>query len=608
MVNGAMRTRLLCLASSLASAQTVTSVYNRDTSEPFKLKDVKVESTVVGPMVRTSTLLTFENPYKKLTEASMNFMMPEAGALGGFAYYYGDEYVKGRLMDKAKAWFIYTAITSRDRDPGIMEQVSPTDYHCQIYPLKTGHDFRVRLWTVAMLHPKGDKLALPKPDISNLTQGDAKSPLWSVRTVRSSPAVKEGETYQVAQNAGPVHAVAQRFKDGRVYIAGLVRRPEGQPLVVEKAMYESPDGKHGADVTEKVRALVKGKKAVVSNADFGDPVPNVHKRLRILYRKDGDLKTRIIPEGEAWFTSDDWEQAPPTFAVMRQTKSVTMDEQTVAFSGWVRRNDLKKPLALRVNGHRMTFKPEIIAQGSDAARLWAQQMLVQSDWKKRSDVLKFSMKYGVPSSATALLAVPEAEMRLFRAKEKEWNKAAAQRRREEREEERQQRNWSDGQNQNWNQSGGGDPEIRVTVPGAQNVDALLPDRRVIPLKADGDVWGGNFEIPASAPEGSYHVRILARMKDGTTTAKEWTYQVDRTAPSGKAEFVSEAGRKVLEIKAEAGLSEVVAYGPNGERWVLKEERPGVYRVEIPQVVSGRLTVVLKDGAGNKGELFCSPPR
>src|SRR4051812_27344087 len=92
-----------------ASAQTINNVYNRDTEGPFKLKDVKVERTVIGPIVRTSTMLTFENPYKKLTEASLWFSMPEAAALGGFAYYYGDEYVRGQLMDKAKAWFIYTA-------------------------------------------------------------------------------------------------------------------------------------------------------------------------------------------------------------------------------------------------------------------------------------------------------------------------------------------------------------------------------------------------------------------------------------------------------------------------------------------------------------------
>ncbi|RYG47952.1 hypothetical protein EON79_05905 [bacterium] len=613
MLNVVMRIRLLalaCLASSFASAQTVTGVYNRDTAEPFKLKDVKVESTVVGPMVRTSTLLTFENPYKKLTEASMNFAMPESGALGGFAYYYGDEYVKGRLMDKAKAWFIYTAITSRDRDPGIMEQVSPTEYHCQIYPLKKGHDLRVRLWTVSMLEPNGDKMKLPKPDVSGLDS--EKKPTWSVRTVRSGPAVKEGDGYQVPGATGPIHAVAQRFKDGRVYVAGLVRAPESENTgtVVQKAYFEAPDGKRGADVTERVRELVQRDHRVdVGSEMLGDDLlPDVRGRLVVEFREGGKPETLRVEDGDIWRPSMEYPDGGVTFAGLRQAKTVTMDSQTVAFSGWMTQRQAKKELALRIGGTRMTFRPETISRGGDAARIWAQQMLAQEFWESNKDVLRFSLKYGVPSNATALLAVPEAEMRLFRAKEREWKKAEAKRRRDELAAERQGRNWSGDENQNWRDSGGGDPEIRVTIPGAKSVDALLPDRRVIALKPDGDIWGGNFEIPASAPEGTYRVRILAQMADGTSFAKEWTYNVDRTAPVGKAEFLTEAGRRILEVKAEAGLREVVAYGPNGERWPLKEEKPGVYRVEIPAGTNGRLTIVLKDSAGNKGELICSPSR
>ena len=153
---------IVAAATSLAYSQTVEDVYKRDDLGPFKLaKNVQVESTVVGPIVRTSTLLTYDNPYKELTEACLNFSLPEVAALSGFAYFYGDEYVRGQLMDKEKAWFIYTAITSRDRDPGIMDQESPTSYHCQIYPLKVGTDLRIRLYTVAFLQPSGGGLQIP---------------------------------------------------------------------------------------------------------------------------------------------------------------------------------------------------------------------------------------------------------------------------------------------------------------------------------------------------------------------------------------------------------------------------------------------------------------
>lgn len=590
------------LLASFASAQNVSSVYNRDTGEYFKLKGVKVDQTVVGPIVRTSTLLTFENPYKKLTEASLNFNLPEDGALGGFGYYYGDEYVRGQLMDKAKAWFIYTAITSRNRDPGIMDQVTPTSYHAQIYPLKTGHDLRVRLWTVGMLKPTGEKMALPKPNVSF---DQAKAPtLHNVRAVNSKPALKEGDDY-VVEASGPVTAISQRFKDGRTYVAGILRMAEGPKPKIEivKAFYEPRDAKeNGLDVTAKVRDMVaKGAYQIVpNNGIFGDPYPNIHKQLRIVYKVNG--KEHVSNNCEHNPVTLYNPQYPPAPAIkgLRQTKSVFLDQKTVAFYGWSRRN---ATLKTTYGGRALSFKPKTVAKGGDAARLWAQQRLAQDQWKRRRDVLQFSLKYGVPSSFTALLAVPKEEMKLFRAKEKEWNKKAAERRKQELAEERNRRNFNN--RTNWNRSGGGDPEIRVTYPNAAKVFAILPDGRVINLTkmADG-VWGGNFDIPAAAPEGKYHVRIVAVDEKGGREERTLDYDVDRTAPEGVATFRVADGKLILEVRAEKDLEEVAAFRPDGSKVVLTQVEPGLYRAELP-LAPVRLNLVLKDGASNKREIPCS---
>jgi hypothetical protein len=614
-----MRTYLFftaCIASSLATAQTVTSVYNRDTHEPFHLKSVRVESTVVGPMVKTSTLLTYENPYKALTEATLNFQMPEAAALGGFAYYFGNEYVRGRLMDKAKAWFIYTAITSRNRDPGIMEQWSPTEYHCQIYPIKTGADLRVRLWTVAMLQPKGDKIQVPKPEVpravSYYSTADKSivAPDWTVRSVNPGALQQDGNDYYVDM-PGQVQAVAQRFKDGRTYVAGLLKLSSHviQPIQVTKAFYEPADGRPGgADVTAKVQDLLShGSLAVhANNHTFGDPAPYIVKRLRVVYSAgDGTSRTVSVPENDILHLTNGDMNVATKFPSLRQTKTVTMDPQTVAFCGWLPHN---QKIKAKVGLNEVAFRPERIAPGSDAARLWAQQMLATNQWHHSREVLAFSLKYGVPSNATALLAVPNEEMAKFREKDKEFEKAKAEERRREREAARQNRHWAGNRNQNWSNSGGGDPEIRVSIPGAQSVEAILPDRRVIDLSQEGDFWGGNFEIPADAPEGSYPVRVIAHMPDGTTSERSWTYEVDRTPPVGTAKFLTENGQLILEVRCAKKLAEVAAYAPDGTKFVLRMVTPGVYRAEIPSGIGERLTVVMKDMAGNKGTLLCSRPQ
>lgn len=606
------------IVAGAAYPQSISSVYNRDTHDPFKLKDVMVESEVIGPVVRTSTWLTYENPYQTPTEATLNFDMPDAAALGGFAYLYGDEYVRGRLMDKNKAWFIYTAITSRGRDPGIMEQWSPTNYHCQIFPIKQGYDLRVKLWTVGMLQPDSGKLTLPKPSAPRAVSGyridDASKvkPSWSVRVVKSASVQSAGEQY-TADLGAPVCAVAQRFKDGRIYVAGLVSTPKqsqnAHVIRILKARYEAAgQPEEGEDVTAQVAKLAaSGMYSIpATNSTFGDPAAYHNKRLWITYQLDGvECRVETPENGTANLFSGADNGTAPTFFRLHQAKTVLMDGQTLAFSGWMRRN---QKMAVRFNGTRYAFKPVGIPKGSDTARIWAQQMLAQNSWMHVRDVLAFSLKYGVPSNATALLAVPREEMKLYQQKEKQFQKQQAEQRRRELAAERQRREWSRRRTQNWGSSGGGDPEIRVMFPGAKCVEAYLPDGRVIELEPDGDAWGGNFEIPADAAEGTYQVRAVAQMPDGSTQEKTWTYEVKRTAPTGQIELLRENGRLILQVKSAPGLAEVAAYAADGTKWVLREVSPGVYRLEVPAVLTGKISVVLKDRAGNKGELTWSLAR
>jgi hypothetical protein len=62
------------------------------------------------------------------------------------------------------------------------------------------------------------------------------------------------------------------------------------------------------------------------------------------------------------------------------------------------------------------------------------------------------------------------------------------------------------------------------------------------------------------------------------------------------------------VRSEAGLAEVALYLADGSKLVLKEEEPGVYRINLPQNRLIKGTLVLKDSASNKKEIACSWPR
>jgi hypothetical protein len=503
------------ILAGFASGQEVERVFNRDTEEDFAIKGIDLKTRVIGPIVRSRTVFSYANPFKKLTEATVHMTLPSGAVLGSFAYWYKNEYVPGMLMDKNKAWFIYTAITSRDKDPGIMEQYDAQNYHAQIYPLAVGYDLRLELLSIGFLEPGKAGLVIPYPEA-----GELKPRSWTLYGL--DPAVlRDGRTIPDEDPSKPlsIDMHAQRFKDRRYYVAGIVRSKE----------YREPK--------------IKG--------------------LRNLY---------LIPDpmGGAY-----------------------------NFVGWMRRPG---PVQIKLGSLTKTMKVHGYDKGSDTAKLWAHQRLAQGTFERRREALNFSLKYGIPSAVTALLAVPQQEMKLFRKK-------AAEYKRKQREIERRDRDWSEEQGQNWRNTQGGDPEIRVHYPNAEKVYAILPDGRVLDLRPTGKgYWGGSYDVPTTAAEGEYQIRIVAVNRDGVRQETKLEYTVDRTAPDGRVEVDIEKGRLKITVRSEKDLARVTAYMPDGTEVTLEESKrePGLYTASVRRPVgSGTIRVVLLDHAHNRNELRCS---
>jgi Vault protein inter-alpha-trypsin domain len=515
---------IILAAIPLASnAQVVQQVYNRDSGEHFNIKKVVTDSVIKGPMVKQKSVFTFDNPSKRLTEASFWFSLPTPGVLSGFAYWYQNEFVPGVLMDKQKAWFIYTAITSRNEDPGIMVQTSPSSYHAQIFPLAIGYDLRVQLTTLGFLESDEKGLLLPEPDITQISQGNNvpqvnnfKQIQPEVRKVVEVNGVRRTVIADPLTDETTMQYYAQKHKDGHTYVVGMIHT-------------KNPDDPF----------QIKG----LTNVFWARPEngPDDGSVKLFMGRRNGAGKIQVVSD--------------------KSTK-------TEILKGTIHANE----------------------RGTDTAKLWAHQKLNQTEWRRNKDVLNFSLKYQIPSSQTALLAVPSEQMKLFRAKAAEYE-------RKQKAEARRQREWQKNREMNWRDSSGGDPEIRVLMPEAVKVVVTLPDGKEFELKKDAKgFWGGNFDIPAEAPEGDYSVKLTGTKADGSTFEKFLHYQVDRTAPTG--EIKVENGFYVL--KANETLARAVAVFGSGQEVNMIPNDEGNYEVPIAK---GRLIkVMLIDNAHNVREI------
>lgn len=77
-------------------------------------------------------------------------------------------------------------------------------------------------------------------------------------------------------------------------------------LFISKAQYGDLAHNQADDVTDQVKALIR-KNALSVKADnetFGDPAPNVVKKLRVVYTFDGMRKSKTVAENETLTISD----------------------------------------------------------------------------------------------------------------------------------------------------------------------------------------------------------------------------------------------------------------------------------------------------------------
>lgn len=133
--------------------------------------------------------------------------------------------------------------------------------------------------------------------------------LWHPDTGVTEPApvyrVQGGRTVVPLrlEPAGSVFVVFRRSAQPALHFTSLrapgVAQRKPSQLVIRRAIYEAVDGAGGADVTERLRAMVRnGTLSVnVNNSTMGgDPTPLHYKRLRVEYTIDGKQYTVVVNE------------------------------------------------------------------------------------------------------------------------------------------------------------------------------------------------------------------------------------------------------------------------------------------------------------------------
>lgn len=552
--------------------QTNFEFHNRDTGQPLPLISMKSRTTINGPVAFTNIEFVAENKNEVPVEVAVTIEVPRGTVLTKFGYFYGDRFIPGKMYDKGEAWKIYSAVTSRGRDPGIMDRPTETNYHVQIFPVAPKRNLRVHVTLVQMLQTTVSGLRFELP----LVQGMPYLNGWNNKPfaveARVAVAGRRGISPQAVGETDDGKFPFTMAQEGKYRLVTFQREYIPHRNMVVTIPFQSA-GAHA----ETYSAMVGGNEGYYA-ATIVTP-----KRFR-------DARVRLVSDGLTGMSMPtrfgDTEAFGQIHVTGRYTKPGTV---RLTLRG---KNGERFTVPIMLSGRRVKNVVD-----NPAASLWADKRIsvMQTSYQRnfQPDIIRLSQRFMVVSNFTALLAIPKEELEYYRkvlAKQKVQTNTEAI------------------------GGGGGDPYIAVHAPeDAALVVALFPDGDVKNLvwNPAKKVWDGRFDIPFGTPEGEYKVTIIVVHQNGTRNQFALVYQNRLTGPTVNQErlqtLTAERGHPVTVSVEGENIHRATVVTPWGERVAMVDGGNGRWQGEmtVPTLHptgNSTVTVILLDGAHNSTEV------
>lgn len=122
-------------------------------TQALRAKNLDVKADINGAFAQTTVTTIYDNPNDDRIEADFIYTAPENAVVTGFAYWYGDEKVVARIVEKERAAQIYGYITSRMRDPALVEMIGKNTFRARIFPVEPRTDLKIEVQFAQTLAP-----------------------------------------------------------------------------------------------------------------------------------------------------------------------------------------------------------------------------------------------------------------------------------------------------------------------------------------------------------------------------------------------------------------------------------------------------------------------
>lgn len=130
-----------------------------ETASALRVKSLDAQVSIQGQFATTTLTYVFQNETSERIETDFFYTVPTNATVTYFAYWYGEEKVIARVVEKERAAQIYQYITTRQRDPALVEMVGKNTFRARIFPIMPNADLKVEIHLAQFL-PSNERGAI----------------------------------------------------------------------------------------------------------------------------------------------------------------------------------------------------------------------------------------------------------------------------------------------------------------------------------------------------------------------------------------------------------------------------------------------------------------
>src|ERR1041385_7441222 len=123
--------------------------------DPMAVVEERLQVDIDGELAQTRLLQVYQNNTGSRVEGHYRLRAGTGSHVDGFAYWNGEQKIVGEVFEKQLANQVYDSVTTRRRDPGLLQQDGEGAFSFKVVPIQQGEKKRVEVHWQKWLDRRG---------------------------------------------------------------------------------------------------------------------------------------------------------------------------------------------------------------------------------------------------------------------------------------------------------------------------------------------------------------------------------------------------------------------------------------------------------------------